>query len=52
MKNCIGKKETKDIKGLKNYLSNQGFVCNSHPSAQQLIYSKDNDVIIIKNVDR
>ena len=42
-------KETEDIRKIKKYLLGLGFICNSNPKAQHLIYSKKADVIIIKN---
>jgi len=41
--------ENKDIEKIKNYLSDLGFVCNSDPSAQNLVYAKNEDLLIIKN---
>ena len=38
-----------DIGNVKKCLVELGFVCNSYPSAQQLIYTKNNEVVIIKN---
>ncbi len=49
MKISQEKRKTDDIKRIKNYLLGLGFVCNSHPSSQNLIYSKNTDVIVIKN---
>lgn len=43
------KKESSDIEKIKNFLVGLGFVCNSYPSAQHLIYSKDGETVIIKN---
>ena len=43
------KKETDEIKKIKKFLLGIGFVCNSSPNAKHLIYSKNSDVIIIKN---
>ena len=40
-----------DIKKVKKFLEELGFVCNSCSSAQHLVYSKKRDVIIIKNND-
>ena len=42
-------RELSDIDKIKNFLVKLGFVCNSYPSAQQLIYSKDGETILIKN---
>ena len=43
------KTPSSDIEKIKTYLTKQGFVCNSCPTAQNLIYAKNGDVIIIKN---
>ena len=43
------KKELGDIEKIKNFLVGLGFVCNSDPSAQHLIYSKDGEAVVIKN---
>ena len=42
-------KKSTDIEKVKHYLVGLGFVCNSYPSAQHIIYSKDGEKIIIKN---
>ena len=42
-------RELSDIDKIKNFLVKLGFVCNSYPSAHQLIYSKDGETILIKN---
>jgi len=42
-------KEKNDIEKIKKYLLDLGFICKSYPSAQHLIYSKNKDIIIIKN---
>jgi hypothetical protein len=49
MKSTDVKTEKSDIENIKKYLLKNGFVCDSNPSAQQLIYSKNRDVIIIRN---
>ena len=49
MKILSEKRKIDDIKKVKNYLLELGFVCNSQPSAQNLIYSKNENIIIIKN---
>jgi len=49
MKISREKKESDDIEMIKHFLVELGFVCNSYPSAQHLIYSKKGEVIIIKN---
>ena len=43
------KKKLTDIEKIKNFLIKLGFVCNSYPSSQNLIYSKNEETIIIKN---
>ena len=42
-------KKINDIRIIKQILLELGFVCNSHPSAKHLIYSKNQDVISIRN---
>jgi hypothetical protein len=49
MKKAMGKKQLNDIEKIKNFLTKLGFVCSSYPSAQQLIYSKNGEIVIIKN---
>lgn len=49
MKNTGEKKDLSDIEKIKNFLLGLGFVCNSYSSSQNLIYSKNGDIIIIKN---
>ena len=49
MKKSSKEREINDIEKIKNYLVKLGFVCDSYPSSQNLIYSKKGDVIIIKN---
>ena len=49
MKNSIEKKELEYIEKIKKFLVELGFVCNSYPSAQNLVYSKNKTVVIIKN---
>ena len=49
MKNREKSKELNDIEKIKNYLVGLGFMCNSSPSAQHLIYSKNGEVVMIKN---
>ena len=48
----IEKKELSDIEKIKHFLLDLGFVCNSYPSAQHLIYSKNEEIIIIKNNEK
>ena len=45
MKSC----ESNEIDLVKQFLKELGFICISYPSAQNLIYSKNDDTIIIKN---
>ena len=52
MKNSTKTIQTEEIEKIKNYLKGLGFNCDSHPTSQNLIYSKKNDVIIIKNKKR
>jgi len=42
------KKESEDLIKIRKFLEGLGFICNSDPSAQNLIYSKNNDIIILK----
>jgi len=49
MENTEKNKELKDIKRIKDFLVELGFICNSSSSAKNLIYSKNREVIIIKN---
>ena len=44
-----GKEELSDIEMTKKFLLGLGFVCDSFPSAKNLIYSKKGKVVIIKN---
>jgi len=43
------KNKSGDIDKVKKFLIGLGFVCNSYPSAQHLIYSKDGETVVIKN---
>ena len=43
------KKDMNDVDKIKQFLMDLGFECNSFPSAQNLIYAKDGETIIIKN---
>ena len=48
--NISGKKrEADDIERIKDFLMGLGFASNSHPSSQNFIYSKNGEVVIIKN---
>jgi hypothetical protein len=49
MKKAMEKKQLNDIEKIKSFLIKLGFVCNSYQSAQQLIYSKNGETVIIKN---
>jgi hypothetical protein len=42
-------KELNDVEKIKNFLMKMGFVCKSYPTAQNLVYSKDGETIIIRN---
>ena len=42
-------KEKNDVENIKEYLLELGFACDSDSSAQQLIYSKNKEVVLIKN---
>ena len=44
-----GKKIESDIEKIKNFIVDLGFICNSCPSAQNLIYTKDGETVIIRN---
>jgi predicted lactoylglutathione lyase len=48
MKKISKKIESNDLVKIRKFLNKLGFVCNSDPSAQNLIYSKNGDIIIIK----
>lgn len=52
MKSTGEKGELSDIEKVKNFLVGLGFVCNSYPSSQHLIYSKNGETVIIKNNKR
>lgn len=49
MKSTGEKKELSDIEKIKNFLVGLGFVCDSYPTSQNFIYSKNGEVVIIKN---
>ena len=42
-------KDTEDVKKVKKFLLELDFICNSTPTAQNLIYSKNGDIVVIKN---
>ena len=46
------KKDLSDVEKIKHFLVGLGFVCNSYASAQHLIYSKNKEIIIIKNNEK
>ena len=50
MKN-IKKVGIKDIDKIKNFVISLGFECNSFPNSSNQIYSKNNEVVIIKCKD-
>ena len=41
--------ELDDVDKIKNYLNGLGFICQSQPSSQNLVYSKKEEVVMIKN---
>ena len=41
--------EKNDTEKIKKYLEKLGYVCDSSPSAQNIVYSKNKEVVIIKN---
>ena len=49
MNNTAEQKEIDDMKNVEKFLVEFGFVCSSSPSAQNKIYLKNGDVIMIKN---
>jgi len=49
MKRISETNKSNDIDKVKHFLLELGFVCNSFPSAQNLIYLKKDEVITIKN---
>ena len=49
MKNGKEREENYDIEKVKEYILDLGFVCNSDQSAQNLVYSKNKELVIIKN---
>jgi len=49
LKNKEKSKELNDIEEIKKSLMVLGFICNSSPAAQHLIYSKNGEVVMIKN---
>jgi hypothetical protein len=42
------KKESSDIEKIKKFLLELNFICHSQPSSQNQIFSKEEDIIIIK----
>ena len=49
MKNIGQNKELDDIKKIKNFLEKLEFICDSSPSSQNMIYTKNGEVVMIKN---
>ena len=49
MKNEGEKRKSGDIEKVKDFLMGLGFMCTSYPSAQNLIYSKAGETVIIEN---
>jgi len=49
MNESVKGNKSRDITKIKNFLKSLGFICNSNSSAQNLIYTKHKDVVIIKN---
>ena len=49
MKNSSQKSGTNDIEKIKDFLVKLGFICNSFPSAENLIYVKGKERIIVTN---
>ena len=49
IKNKIKNKKLNDIEKIKNFLIKLGFINNSSQSAQNLIYSKNMELVMIKN---
>jgi transcription elongation GreA/GreB family factor len=49
MRNTVEERELDDMKQIENFLVGLGSICNSSPSAQHLIYSKNGDAVMIKN---
>ncbi len=49
MKNKELKEELDDLTKIKNFLVKLNFNCNSYPTSQYLIYSKNDKVVMIKN---
>ena len=52
MNKTIDIEELDDIEKIKNFLIELGFVCSSYQFAQNLIYSKNGETVIIKNNKR
>jgi hypothetical protein len=49
MKNPSEKSKSDDIEKITKFLVGLGFVCNSYPSAENLIFLKNKEKVIIKN---
>jgi hypothetical protein len=52
MKASSEKRKLDDVEKIKKFLVGLGFVCNSYPLAQYYVYSKNSEVIIIKNNEK
>jgi len=52
MEKYIRNKGLSDIEKISNYLISLGFICQSQPSSQNQIYSKNGNVIIVRNNKR
>ena len=46
------KRDLSDVEKIKHFLVELGFVCNSFPSSQNSIYSKNGEVVILKNTKK
>lgn len=49
MKDKLSKEDANDIEKVKSFILELGFDCISYPSAENLIYKKDGETILIKN---
>jgi hypothetical protein len=49
MKDTLIEKDADDIEEVKSFLLELGFDCVSYPSAQNLIYKKNGETVLIKN---
>ena len=48
MEKDIDDRNLSDNEKIKNFLIDLGFICQSQPSSENLIYSKKEDIIIMK----